>query len=371
MILANPPLSYSRLHTFEECPLQYKLKHLDKVPEPPADPLILGAAGHEFFEAYGKHCLAAKVETDLASYERIAKEVLQNLKRPLPGHLLEGYSEICSKFVEQEILDAATLVGIELDIAFDKNWNKCSFFGKTAAFRGKIDRLYKDEDQATVRDYKTGYGEGNPFQMRIYAACTMQMMPEVQKVNTEFSYVNSGHTAVKEFERRDLPKLVDEIEEKCARVSEEKKFNATPGTACQYCPYASICTAKPSNLLVVTNPEEARQVAEDLFVLEAQVKAKKDALKGYVQGHGDVETASGRWGYSKKEKIKVRDMDAFASLLELKGIKPLAWLSITGTELKKLYKKNDGLKEDVEPLLDISVTEEFKAMKLAKEDVEL
>lgn len=369
MIKAPPAHSYSRLHTYSACPLQYKLQYLDKLPAPPADPLQLGGALHDYFEAYGKHCQAMKIETDLSMVNKIRKNILHTLKQPLPDHLVDQYNEMAQKFAEMETLDANILVGIELDIAFTGDWKKCGWMDKKVAFRLKMDRLYKDGDQAIIRDYKTGYGEGNPFQMRVYAAGVFTLMPEVLKCETEFSYVGSAHLAKRAFDRAELPALVEEIEEKCARVAEDKVFKPTPGSACQYCAYVGMCTAKPSNLLIITKPADAKQIAEDLFVLEAHVKAKKDALKGYVEGHGDVETSSGRWGFNKTETIAVRDMAALMSVLELKGIDPMRCLSITGTALKGLYKKNEGLKEDIEPLLDVKVSETFKGMELKKDEV--
>lgn len=370
MIKAPPAHSHSRLSCFESCPLQYKFKYMDKLPQPPADPLDLGAAAHEFFEAYGKHCQEKGLETDLSAVDAIRKDVLKKLKRPLGRHLVDQYNELAQKFAEMEMLDGATLRGIELDIAFDKNWKECSWFAKNAALRMKMDRLYQDGDKAIIRDYKTGYGEGDPGQMRIYAAGAFTLMG-VKTCEAEFSYVGTGKVARKEFTIDQLPALVEEIEERCARLADEKEFAPTPGSACQYCPYVVQCTAKPSSLLAITDAKEARQVAEDLFVLEAQVKAKKEALKGYVVQYGDVETKSGRWGYGTSESISVRDMGALISMLELKKIDPMKVLSITGTALKGLYKKNDGLKEDLEPLLDVKISEKFQAMKLKKEEVDL
>ncbi len=371
MIKATPnALSYSRLDCYASCPLRYKLQYIAKQPAPPADPLLLGGAAHDFFEAYGKHCLEAGVLTDLGAWPALAKAALKAQRQPLPEHLLEDYNDLAERFVNMQMFDAKEIVGIEMEVAFKADWTKCGWFDKKVAFRAKMDLLRKIEDHATITDYKTGYKEGNPFQMETYAVSVFTLMPEVNKVDTEFAYIGSGHTANKTFEREDMPRLVDKLEEKCARVSEDTKFEPTPGDSCRYCPYVSLCTAKPSNLLTVKDAKEARQVAEDLFVLEAQVAAKKDALKGWVAQHGDVETGSGRWGYSREERIKVVDMRAFASMLELKGIDPMAWLSITGTELKKLYKKNDGLEAAVEPLLNIAVSEKFKSMKLKKEEVE-
>lgn len=370
MIKAPPAHSYSRLSCHAACPLQYKRQYIEKQKTAPADPLILGAAAHDFFEAYANHCQKNKLETDMATFPAIAKDVLLAQEHPLPEHLIGRYNDLCRKHVEMEMMNLDTLSGVELEITFDKNWNLCSWFSPHAALRMKLDRLHIDGDLADITDYKTGYGEGNTFQMENYAAGIFMRSPEINRCNTKFAYVDSGHVAQMEFGRDRLPELVEKIEEKCARVSEDKKYEPTPGAACQYCPFVGTCTAKPSALAVVTNSKEALQVAEDLFVLEAQVKAKKEALKGYVVGHGDVETKAGRYGFSKTETISVRDMEALKGVFELKGLDLMPHLSITGTELKKLYKKNDGLEEDVKPLLDIKVSETFKGMKLKKEEVE-
>ena len=302
--------------------------------------------------------------------ESIRKNTLKTLERPLRAELVEKYNDLAQKFAEMEMLELPTLKGIEMDIAFDARWKLCGWFDKKAAMRMKMDRIYLDSAarKAVIRDYKTGYGEGNPFQMRIYAAGAFTLM-DIDVCEAEFSYVGTGKVARQAFVREQLPALVEEIEERCGRLTAERKFEPTPGNACQYCPYVQQCTAKPSGLLIVKDAKDAQKVAEDLFLLEAQVKAKKDALKGFVETHGDVETKAGRWGFSKTESIKVRDMAALVSVLELKQIDPMKVLSITGTELKKLYKKNDGLQEDVEPLVDISVSETFKAMKPAKEEL--
>lgn len=372
MLKIKTPLSYSRINTYRSCPLMYKFRYISKLPETPSAPLILGAVLHDFFEVYAKHCQATKQESDLSAVEKIQKQVLENQKNPLPDNLIEIFNKLSLKFAEIELLEADRLYSIEEEAAFDKDWKPTNWMAEDVAFRMKMDRLYlnNQEGEAIIRDYKTGYGEGDKFQMRCYAVGVFNLLSHIKTCWTEFFYVPTAYLARTKFTREDLPEFIKEIKNKCEKIFEDKEYKPTPGPACQYCSFVKRCKAVPSDLLVIENTDDAKKIATDLFLLEGQIKAKKQALKSYVKKHGDIETETGRWGFKQSEVFKVDNIVDIINAMLKRNIDPNQYLTLSATDIKHLSKKDKTFLDDIQNALRTDVIESFRAMKLKSEEVE-
>ena len=213
--------SYSRLHDYDTCPRKAKLKHLDKITEPPNKSMARGAAIHRMAEAYVKGELKALPE-ELAQFEQEFKDLRKR--------------------------KAAT----EDRWAFDKDWRTLDdFFHKDTVARLVVDALAvklkpargnksKVQAEATVIDYKTGQRYGsNAEQIQLYAMGTFAKFPDVDTVVVQLWYLDLGEMDEETFTReKHYPTMREYWEKRPKKLMSDTAFKPTPGGHCTRCYYS-------------------------------------------------------------------------------------------------------------------------------------
>jgi hypothetical protein len=166
MAMAKPveaaPWSFSKIKSFETCPKQfYHEKVLKEFPYVESEAMLYGTEFHtaaENFIAKG---------TDLPKRFAFALPVLQSLAAK-PG----------KKLVEQKLGLTAKL-------------ESCSFFAKDVWFRGIVDLLIIDGEDALIIDHKTGkssqYAEKG--QLELMALSVFRHFPEVKNIKAGLLFV--------------------------------------------------------------------------------------------------------------------------------------------------------------------------------------
>jgi CRISPR/Cas system-associated exonuclease Cas4 (RecB family) len=159
--------SFSRLQVFEKCPYQYKLKFIDKVPEPENPFSARGVEVHSAHEDY------------------------------VTGKRPDIHAELAAFSAEMNSLRERHKVGqveIEEEWAFDNKWQRTDWrdYDRTWV-RIKLDaKVNLTEDTALVIDGKTGRKYGNEIkhaeQGQLYAGATFLRQPTLKKVMVEFHY---------------------------------------------------------------------------------------------------------------------------------------------------------------------------------------
>jgi len=204
--------SYSRLTDYEGCPLKAKLKHLEKIPEPPAPAMARGRAVHEMCEGY----------------------VLGKIKK-----LPEELKNFTTEFIH--LKGKKKSVQTELQLGLNKQWLPCSWFGAETWCRIVVDCMY-DADEATVHviDYKTG--KVNPShndQMSLYAIGAFAYSPQnIKRVDTLLWYLDAGEESSGTFMRNDVSKLQKQWEKRSKKMLIDTSFKPTPGNSCRWCAYS-------------------------------------------------------------------------------------------------------------------------------------
>lgn len=200
--------SYSRLSTYEECPLKAKLKYVVKMPEPSHPAMARGAAIHEEAAAY----LSKEKSRVPASLKQ-----LDNLFRAL-------------RKKEPEV---------ELQIAFDRTWKTTEWFSSQAWLRVVVDALVIEGPRAIVIDHKTGkIREGYDSQLDLYAAAIFSAYPEVETVEPELWFVDHGVTLPvppKKYHRDELPTLKKRWAKRALPMLSDKRFAPRAGNYCRWC----------------------------------------------------------------------------------------------------------------------------------------
>lgn len=364
--------SHSRLMSYTSCPKSYELTYIQKVGTDDSDALEIGAAAHEFFDRFLKGCQFCDA-TEPKAFDvyvlSLAATCFQKDARKQSN--FKEYLEICQAFAKTFRPNPAYPVSRpELQLAVDRNWQKCDWFSKEVMFRAKIDRI--DEPigadhvikKIRIVDYKTGYsgGEMDSFQLDIYALFASLIYPQLEQVEVEFYFVKSGFRQVKLLEVKDLGVTKVQLEALMYRVENDSKFKAKPGARCLNCGVAAFCDQKPSNLVAITKIEEAQVLGEEIAFLDAQAKAKKKSLKAFCEKQGAVEAGGLKYNNWPANSYVV-EIAPLLSLCVEYGVDPALILNPDSTALKKTFKQNPAFAEAIAPYTAIETSMRFMGKK--------
>lgn len=205
--------SYSRLATYEQCPLKFKLTVIDGVKEPGSPAMDRGSAIHAEGEAF-----------------------LKNPSLPLPASY---------RLLAQEMEDARSKhkVQSELEITFTKDWLPTGWFDADAWLRIKIDMYYPREhyDGQTVRidDIKTGKNRGGyEDQLELYCLAALIMDPKAERAEANLLFVDSGEvigTSHGAYTRKDVESLQRKWEQRVLPMFIDDIWAPTANPFCKWC----------------------------------------------------------------------------------------------------------------------------------------
>lgn len=205
--------SYSRYALYELCPLKFKLKHIDKVPEPQAPAMERGDRIHKGVAAYilGK-----------------AEEPPQDaIAHPFPAKLIGEFRAFPDKVVEQQW-------------GFTAAWQPTGWFGRATWFRNVLDAAALYEDlTGDVADWKTGkrYGS-NTEQMELNALSFMCQYKPAIGVTTRMVYLDIGEEDVGEFKVSEKETLQAKWVEKVKPMFSDTVFAPRPNDKCRFCAFS-------------------------------------------------------------------------------------------------------------------------------------
>lgn len=206
--------SYSRWDTWSTCPLKYKLRFIDKLPDPPSPAM---QRGDKFHKAIARHLI-----NDL---EPLPAEVKTDFHRQLVGEMRAHRN----KLVEQQW-------------GLSRNWIGTGWFGTTTWLRAICDvAMLYDDDSAEVIDWKTGkrYGS-NDDQMELFAAVTASKFTLQTKngVRTTLIYVDSDSEECAEFPARDIPPLIEKWTDRAEKMLADRQWLPRPNDKCKFCKFS-------------------------------------------------------------------------------------------------------------------------------------
>jgi len=212
MTAAVTAWSYSRYALWERCPLAFKLKHIDKIPEEQSPAMARGDAFHKAAAAY------LTEQTPVMPPEAKRFEKLM--------------AEIRSFDQEWKV--------VEQQWGFTKNWQPTGWFGKDTWFRAILDvGVIYPFNVADVIDHKTGkkYGS-NAEQMELFALATFCRYPQLESVMTRLWYHDSGDEETAEFTQDDRSLLIAKWDAKVAPMFADTVFAPKPNDKCRWCSFS-------------------------------------------------------------------------------------------------------------------------------------
>lgn len=201
--------SYSRYALYEECPAKAKYKFIDKLPEPGSPAMERGNAIHKLAEDYTKG-LIKKLPPELAKF----KDEFAELRKSKP--VVEETWAFTAEWKQTQWND----------------WNNCKV-------RIKVDASCKDGKTLYVIDHKTGkMRDGYDAQLSLYALAGMLVFPDVNLVDTQLWFLDSGDVVDKQYKVGEREKLRKDWEKRTQPMLNDKRFAPKSGNACRWCPYS-------------------------------------------------------------------------------------------------------------------------------------
>ncbi|WP_104476728.1 RecB family exonuclease [Actinokineospora auranticolor] len=247
----RPALSPSRAGDFKQCPLLYRLRAVDRLPETPTKAQVRGTVVHAVLERlFG-----------LPAGERVPA-VAHDLLSPTWDALLAERPEFGQIFAEGEdpgewLASASKLIDgyFELEDPRRLQPQACELLVETelpsgVLLRGYIDRLdVAPTGEIRVVDYKTGaapreIGEAKAlFQMKFYALAVWRLRGEVPR-QLRLMYLADRQSLAytpDEAELARFERTLEAIWEAILRAGRTGDFRPNRGRLCDWCSYQQHC----------------------------------------------------------------------------------------------------------------------------------
>jgi putative RecB family exonuclease len=250
-------ISWSAISTFRTCPLKYKFRYVDGLPEESVSAaLVFGTGIHTAIERHFQAELAGEqqptIDQLMFAYrsawlphepERVsfgARETRESLDE-LAGRMLKAF------LASDHAGVAGRVLGVEEEI-------RGRIFDGVPDLYGRVDLLTEDADSLTITDIKTSRGKWSPEQVEdsgeqlmLYSHLASEISP-AKKIKTRFLVLTKTKEPVVEEHVRDIEpakvKRTAASVERVWRAIESGVFYPAPSVmACAGCGYRQVCRA--------------------------------------------------------------------------------------------------------------------------------
>jgi putative RecB family exonuclease len=251
----RPALSPSRAGDFKQCPLLYRFRAVDRIPETPDKAQVRGIVVHAVLEKlFGlpaaervpdrANDLIAPAWADLVEERHELAELFDGPDDPELAGWLDGARGLLASYFELEdprrLQPEACELRVETELA------------SGLLLRGFIDRLdVAPTGEIRIVDYKTGtapreFGEAKAlFQMKFYALVLYRMRGVVPR-QLRLMYLADRQSLVYTPDEAELirfERTLDAVWQAILRAGRTGDFPANPGRLCDWCDHKSRCPA--------------------------------------------------------------------------------------------------------------------------------
>lgn len=396
--------SHSRLSAYENCPLQYKLRYLEKpdIVKYQGIEAFVGTCFHETMEKLYGDLKFAKINTleELYSYyeaiwDKSYSEDILIVKqdRTCDDYKQMGLKCISSYYNRYYPFDQSRTLGIETKIEIDLDG--------TGRYRvqGYIDRLSQDDKGVyEIHDYKTSGSIpsqkklDNDRQLALYHEGLNQNWNDVKEVKLIWHYVVFDKTMTSARCEKELEKLKKDTISLINEIENAEEFLPCESSLCNWCDYVSVCPLKKHSVKVeaLAVNEFLQEEGVDLVNTLDQIETEKRILKNKIKeidlradnvkaaliNYAEKENIVSVVGRDKQVKISTKvkvdipkknsdqwymlekKLDAFGELKK--------FTTLDANAVKKAIKQNDFSEEQLYELKEFYIQEEQKQISLSK-----
>ncbi|APA99176.1 hypothetical protein NS506_05130 [Nocardia seriolae] len=246
----GPALSPSRAIDFKQCPLKYRLRVIDQIPEPPSKAAVRGTVVHAVLEAlFG----LPATERDVEAATALIAPAWAGVRESRPE--VEGL--IPDTDLDDFLAEVRKLVGVYFRLEDPSGFEpeSCETFIEAelpdgTPLRGIVDRLDRSaEGELHVIDYKTGRAPGLAyetkalFQLKFYALVLLRTQG-VAPAELKLMYLADGVTLTYKPDPEELlrfERILSALWAAIVTAAETGEFPPSPGWMCQYCDFKRLC----------------------------------------------------------------------------------------------------------------------------------
>jgi putative RecB family exonuclease len=245
--------SHSKLSTFEQCPLKFKFKYINKI-KPEIEQTIEGFLGnkvHEVLEIiYNETAKGRTFQLDevIQIYsEKWNKDLNPKIKivkkeNSIEYYFNQGLNFLINYFVEYYPFKDNT-IAIEKKISVDLDLEG------EYKLQGYIDRLvhHKETNVFEIHDYKTGNflktqeELDKDRQLALYSIGVKEMFNQVNEVHLIWHFLAFNKKMVSTRTQSQLDQLKQETIELIKKIEATKQFQKNKGVLCNWCEFQNYC----------------------------------------------------------------------------------------------------------------------------------
>jgi putative RecB family exonuclease len=250
----TPSLSPSRAGDFMTCPLLYRFRVVDRLPEPPSREALRGTLVHQVLEDLFDLPAAERTLDRAHAMVPTAWEAVRSEDPDLVESLFDGADDAAAWLASAEPL-LATYFGLEDPAALEPAERELrveTTLDDGLVLRGYVDRLDRNASGETrVVDYKTGrapreaFEQKALFQMRFYALVLWRASGTVPRV-LQLLYLGDGQVLRYSPDEADLVATERKVRALWAaiqRAHETGDWRASPSRLCDWCAHRALCPA--------------------------------------------------------------------------------------------------------------------------------
>ncbi|HMK97110.1 MAG TPA: PD-(D/E)XK nuclease family protein [Acidimicrobiales bacterium] len=249
-------LTPSKVATFKECALAFRLSAIDKLPEPPNVQAFRGTVVHRALELlmWEEDQGHRTVGSAMAKLGRAFEELLVSEEGQALGlagtdleELIEDARLLVANYFVLEDPNEVRVIGTELRLQVER----------VARLRGIIDRLELDRDgELVVTDYKTGRAPGISHEqarlggVHFYAFLCEQVLGK-RPVRVQLFHLREPiaiSTTPDDQSISGLERQASAIWAAITRACVAEDFRPKPGPLCEWCGYHAYCPAMGGDL---------------------------------------------------------------------------------------------------------------------------
>ncbi len=239
-------LSPSSASTFRQCPRRWRLRYIDKLPDPKGEPAVLGTFVHEILE-------------ELLSLEAKDRSIdaAREIARQLWIRILDDEDFIALGFSESEVkafmwkawrlVERYFVLEDPAEVEVVRAEQKLSVEIGGVPFFGIVDLTERVSSGLRVVDYKTGKAPGSRYlddklsQVWLYAAALAEEDFDVSEVR--LMYLTSG-SIDRPFDSMAVTSAVEghrQTWDRLCQAIDADNFSYKTGPLCNWCPYLDHC----------------------------------------------------------------------------------------------------------------------------------
>jgi hypothetical protein len=200
---------FSKLDKYRECPAKFYYEFIKKMPSKGSPAMERGQKMHENIESY------------------------------LNGWVTELMPEVAAW---KEALDALRQKDFKAEqaLGFASDWSKLpDWFGPKTWLRVKMDASYKEGARGTAIDFKSGkYRIPSTEQIELYGIGLHAANPELEEVDTEFWFLDTGEVYKRTYPAAQLLTLRKKYERYVEPLYKDEVFAPTPSNDCRWCNFS-------------------------------------------------------------------------------------------------------------------------------------